>query len=154
MILNKTRGVNPFLTICARCGGETSELVLVGADDGVYECNACHRTIVGLPKGIECPSCRHRQSWVKKRTLLEGERLPSSQPCDTCKKEIEEHAKIVAEGGVYFRCADCKKQGVIKASAPLTRAVREKMKIPPPKPCGVEFSKANCPECGPNPVKP
>lgn len=186
--LHKTKGVNPYLTYCPRCRGEAQEIVMVGANDGVYECDAPisaggpHK-MVGRPKSMRnshCPECGHNADWKRVGTLEEGVRLRGSQPCDTCQKQMKEHQEVVEAGGVYFECADCRAGGVIKASAPFAMRVREvhqekggtKIKegwfttasqlkgtaavfvI-----CGIEFTKKDCPACGPhkdihNPPKP
>lgn len=150
--LHSKLGVNPKLTYCPRCKGESNELVLVGADDGKYKCRSCGLHIYGYGKG-KCPKCDAGHTLERIGTVEEHERLPATRPCDGCRAELDEHGKVVAEGGVYFKCKDCNATGAIRASAPLAGAVREKAGVAAPAPCGVEFSKADCPACGPNNVK-
>jgi hypothetical protein len=144
LLLHPKKGVNPYMTFCRRCGGESSELMLVGARDWIGHCAGCDLTLIG---GGPCPRCG--RATKKVRNMEEGERLPSTGPCDACKKEIEAHRAEVAKGGVYWRCADCAREGVIKASAPFAADVRKAHGIDAPAPCGVEFTKAECPACNP-----
>jgi len=153
--LDPKRGVNPALTFCPRCGGETNELLLVGLAE-VRRCSKCSGRIVGPPPrdGI-CPLCHQNGREFKYLRQFDGsrERLPASQPCDKCQVEMKKHREIVEAGGVYWRCSDCKSEGVLRETAELSKEVRKQMKIEPPAPCGVEFSKDTCPVCGPNPVE-
>lgn len=152
--LSEKFGVNPVLTYCPRCGGETSELILAGACS-VYQCDACKQKIVGKrPK--ECPKCHVKgDGYFRRLGEFDGshDKLPATEPCEKCKEEIAQHKKIVADGGILWRCRDCNSEGVIRYSE-LAHDVRVALKIPPPAPCGVEFSKATgCPVCGQDAVK-
>lgn len=146
--LHPEKGVNPFLTYCPRCKGESPELILVGANDGVFACPECKINNIGRPDNGKCGGCGYQSnSWSRTRTLKEGERLPGGL-CEACKKEEVDHKAVVADGGVYFKCTDCGCRGVIKKNGFADR-VRERLKTPAPKPCGVEFSKdQGCPKCG------
>ena len=100
--------------------------------------------IGGRPrKGI----CQCGGEVVFDRDVEDNERLPGGL-CDTCKEEVESFKKVVAEGGVHWNCSDCKRSGVIPSNHPLAEAVREQMNIFPPDPCGVTFTKKECPVCG------
>ena len=138
--LHKTKGVNPYLTFCPRCGGEASELILVGSRDSIFEC--CGITLIG---GGPCPKCKSSLNAKFVRKLEDHERLPAREPCDKCKAELENFKKEVEAGGVFFFCEDCHCEGVIKASAPMAAEVRKTMNIEPPKPCGIKFDKNTCP---------
>lgn len=70
-------------------------------------------------------------------------------PKDEDQKKVE---KIISEGGIYWRCADCGMHGVIKAEFKLAKLVRKASGIATG-PCGYEFTKEDCPKCGPNPVR-
>jgi hypothetical protein len=71
--------------------------------------------------------------------------------CVDCTKIIDEMKKVVAEGGIYWECKDCKNKGVIKGSSELAKIIRKSTKIDPPAPCGIQFTKEEmCPVCGPN----
>lgn len=144
--LHPEKGVNPKLTFCPRCGGDARELILVGADEGVYKCGECDITVFGYGHG-ECPKCKSTRRLSKVRTIGEHEKLPGG-PCEKCEKEMAEHDAVVAAGGVHFKCIDCGVVGVIKDS-PFAKDVRKKLKIEAPMPLGIEFSKKDgCPKCG------
>jgi len=145
--LHPEKGVNPHLTFCPRCGGEASELVLVGATDTIYECPQEHK-ILGRPKNNVCPTCGHATTFTVIRKLEDHERLPARQPCDRCQTEMKEFEKVIAEGGIYIQCKDCGMKGVLKANHPLCAEVRGRMNIPTPGPIGVELTKNECPKCG------
>jgi len=102
----------------------------------------------GTPRfGEGCPDCKSQGQFTVVRELREGERLPSSELCDSCKKDIALLKATVYAGGVYWRCSDCKAEGAIKKNA-FTEAVR-KAHNNLTGPCGVEFGqKEGCPKCG------
>lgn len=146
ILLHPKLGVNPRLTFCPRCGGETNELLLVGKANKLCRCRHCKMTMLGPPWPAICPKCRNYPGWEKIRELDEWEKLPSSKVCDECQKEQEQFAQVVKEGGIYFRCK-CGVEGVVKAGAPLALAIREHANIQPPDPIGVEVE--TCPKCKP-----
>jgi hypothetical protein len=139
--LHSKHGVNPKLTYCPRCVGEGRDLILVGADDDKFTCRACSSVSFGSRKCLKCSS----YDGVREK-IGEHERLPGGL-CSACETETEEHAREVAAGGVYFRCSDCGAQGVIRASAAFAGEVRAAHSLPAHAPCGVEFTKTDCPQC-------
>lgn len=143
--IHPEKGVNPKLTYCPRCRGDARELILVGADEGVYKCSSCDITVFGYGHGT-CPSCKAERTLRRERTIGDHEKLPGDL-CEKCETEVKEHNAVVAAGGVHFRCADCGISGVIRASAPLAKMARKQLKVEAPKPCGVEFTKKDCPKC-------
>ena len=151
--LSKDRGINPRLTVCCRCGGESPELLLIGTADWLHECTVCGVTHIGTARERRCKVDGCGGNLTRIRRLDEHERLPSTEPCDACQAEIAEHRAAVEAGGVYFKCSDCGHQGVIKASSPFAAEVRKAHGIDPPGACGVEFDKDDCPACGPQPVE-
>lgn len=151
--LHKDKGVNPFLTFCPRCGGESQELLLLGANDKVYTCDSCGKNHIG--GGFRCQECKGNLSFS--RHLREGERLPATDICDSCKKEIKEHREEVERGGVYWKCDKCHNSGIIKAGTDLAVATREVHKLEAPVPCGIDFTdnaEALCPICSGTIQKP
>jgi hypothetical protein len=119
-------------------------IALLGAHDGVHQCRNCKRNhIGGRPKKCEC-GAQDYSCFVKTRTLDDYEKL-ACEVCDECKKEQEMLRAEVAAGGIYWKCSDCRQNGVIKASAELSGMVRKQLKVDAPDPCGVEFSKKDCP---------
>jgi hypothetical protein len=138
--LHSRLGVNPRLTICRRCGGTGEELILLGDKNYVDTCS-CGLHVYGGISGISpCPKCK-ATGGVKRRTLEDNERLPSGSLCRDCEKEAKEFAKIVADGGIYFKCEECKREGVIKPESGCSISVRKKLNFAAPDPCGIEFQK-------------
>lgn len=143
IILDEEKGVNPRLTFCQRCGGETNDLMLVGNQNKVYSCGQCRLIHYGSVLNIKCPRCDAR-NWILDHELDDNERLPASEPCDKCKEMDNE----VANGGIYWKCKDCGSNGAIKAGSQMSIDVRDQMNIKAPDKCGVEFSKdKHCPVC-------
>lgn len=146
--LHPTRGVNTHLTMCSRCGCDMDELILLGANEHIMKCDRCGvRSIGGRPKGDVCPECEQRTTWHRDGTVGEHDRLPASQLCEACKLELDNMRAIVTAGGIYWRCSDCGANGAISPEAGMSSAVRRQMGIEPPDPCGVEFSRDDCPAC-------
>jgi len=154
--LHPEKGVNPKMTYCTRCGGETSELILVGRRDYVETCRDCGMACFGgrQPKKEHDKSgCRSSGGW-EKRPIGENERLPSTGVCSSCETELNEHVEIVAAGGIYFKCEACPATGVIRPSSGLAKKVREAHEMSDAvdgvfPSCGVAFDSKNCPVCGP-----
>jgi hypothetical protein len=149
--LHKEKGLNPHMTVCQQCGQDIG-LMLLGSADSLLTCNDCGKTTVGKRKARTCadPECKGRLTF--KEELADTSRFPGGL-CDVCKLERDTHAKFVSEGGVYFKCDDCNATGVIKSNS-FTQEVREKHNIPAPNPVGVQFTKADCPACGPDRILP
>lgn len=146
--LHEKLGLNARLTICARCGGDGDELVLLGRDNYKLVCG-CGAVMYGGKRADNCGSCGNSLQYAERKELGEFEKIPTMTPCRKCAEEIrkekEEHRKVVEAGGVYFRCVECGQQGVVKESE-FAAAVREAHGIPAPGLCGVEFVK--CQEHG------
>lgn len=152
--LSKKHGVNPHLTVCPRCGRDADELILTGAHHK-YRCDSCGMLHVGRPQDGHCqnPECHANTSGlhtlVDEGELDPSEKLRATQPCATCREELEKFKAVIDAGGVPFRCKDCKVQGVLQAESELAKAVRAKHGG---QTVGVEFDKTTCPKCGPDPV--
>lgn len=136
--LHPDRGLDPHLTYCPRCHNETQEIIV---GDNRKLTNNRTGQVALCPRDKVTKTMRElgwHPSDVDKLEVEPNERLPASDLCDTCKDELTEFGKIVAAGGVHWRCADCHREGVIHKSA-FAEAVREANKTPAPDPCGVEF---------------
>jgi hypothetical protein len=132
------------LTYCPRCGGEGRELVMTGNRRRVYTCGTCKTENFGALSTDKCGKCGGR-FLSQSREIKENEKLPGGL-CEACEKEVEAHKKVVAEGGIYFRCAKCGVQGVIKNTAPICQLVREKQGpdyVGTAYPCGIEFNECD-----------
>jgi len=86
------------------------------------------------------------------RRLDDYEKIPMGL-CDKCEANDVAMKKVVEEGGIYWKCSDCGSGGAIRCGSGLAQAVREQSGIKAPDPVGAEFSKNDCPVCGPNPVE-
>lgn len=159
--LHKERGVNPRLTYCPRCRNDANELLLLGDREYKDICQDCGMVHFGGAaigrNGRRCQKCDSLR--LKREEIAEHEKLPASDICDACKEEIKTLQGEVAVGGIYWRCVDCRAEGVLKASTDMAKAVREEQgpeyAVKPDeaaKACGVEWGKENCPVCGPNKI--
>lgn len=140
--LHPTRGLDPHLTYCPRCGGEGSGLTIgrlmkgTTYDGRTVFFQAGQKRTVERDMGI---SIQHVEE------AKEGERVPDNDICDSCKQEIATQKEVIEAGGVYFRCKECHCEGVIKPND-FTEAVRKHSGIEAPNPVGVEFD--HCTEHG------
>jgi hypothetical protein len=142
------------MTVCPRCGGEAEELVLAG-NSIKWSCDNCgqmHVAYAGRAGKLVCPCGNNRKKGglFTKIGKFDGtvDKAIASQPCKKCEEELDYHAEIVRQGGIYWRCSDCESQGVVAPDSELSKAVREQGEKEPPEPCGVEFNKDwGCPVC-------
>lgn len=143
LILHPEKGVNPRLTVCVRCGKENG-LILLGKWDRNFRCAACDTITIGAQRH-KCDKCGGTRGEME--PIDDNARVPSGL-CTECEAEVKEHAAIVAAGGVYWQCEDCKRSGVIKPS-PFANDVRKQHGLTNGEPCGVAFNKESCPACNP-----
>jgi hypothetical protein len=142
--LHKTLGLNTRMTFCPRCHGEAHELIMLGNKNNKGICSKCGLTVYGSDSR-HCPECN---GIVEHVPLEQSERLPATDICDDCKKEVTLYEDIVAEGGVYWKCSKCHCSGVIKSNE-FTADVRKAHGLTNGEPCGVDFNGADdCPCCG------
>ncbi len=142
--LSEKHGVNATLTYCPRCGREGREILLVGkAID--YECESCHGHVIGI-RPSSCPHCEKSVGFISHGEFDGLEQRLSGELCESCEKEVTEFDEILKEGGIFWKCSDCKKEGMLR-KCELTESVRKEMGIEAPNPCGIEFSKKDCPAC-------
>lgn len=142
-------GMNPHPSICPLCGQRDGTIVMLGAVNNRFRCDRCKTVHVGDKRPISgCPRCRATSKHVKFFGKLRPEDAVVGNICTECQKKIDLADKIVAEGGIYWRCSDCRSRGAIKANHPLAKKARQDQGIPAPEPCGVEFNLNNCPVCG------
>ncbi|MBE9572120.1 MAG: hypothetical protein IMF11_15945 [Proteobacteria bacterium] len=144
VIVSKTHGMNISLAKCTRCGSPTGELLLLGKTNE-YKCLACGSVIFGnSPRN--CPDCNSPNVALIERDA-KAPKFLSHGLCDTCKEEMENFRAAVRQGGIFWRCKDCGSEGVIKPGRFLALMARCKMGIVAPKPCGIEFTRDECPVC-------
>lgn len=151
--LHPTRGIDPHMSICPRCGGDGEELIL--GDLRKAEVNGTGQYVyANRGKTSEAGQDLEKQGVIINRHDLhweaveEHERVPASRPCNKCEADIEMQEGLVKAGGVYFRCTVCHCEGVIKDNE-FTRDIRKNAGVEAPKPIGVEFD--NCENHGGKP---
>ena len=143
---------NPYVVVCARCGKPTGEVVLPGKVSH-YSCSGCGNTNILLQRTSGgCPNCKAFGTLTRiKGDVQIPENVNMGTVCVSCREQIEKHKADVAAGGIYWECKDCNSMGVITADAELAKIWRKRVGIPPPDPCGIQFSKEDaCPACGPS----
>ena len=147
--LSKKHGLNPAMTYCRRCGGETNEILLLG-NAKKYECSACGGLTVGKYPRNGCQLCGSNigfKSLGEYNGAKDG-RLPANSLCDACKEEEKLFQAEVAKGGLRWTCSKCGSFGVIKAGHPFIDAFKSSGRDP--KTEGVlfgEFGEGQCPRC-------
>lgn len=142
--LHPEKGVNPKMTYCPQCKGEGRSLILLGNQDKLYQCR-CGQNFIGRPDR-DCPGCgAHWREVMFLRNIEEHEKLPDTEPCEACQELNRQTAKMVAEGGVYFRCEKCGSEGAVRPDHPLSIKTREVAGVEPPLACGVKLDE--CPQC-------
>lgn len=152
--LHPTRALDPHLTICPICGGKTNSLVIgytrkaeLPNGKTVYCTRGQERA---LRKSLVDSGVLHSYEFdqLEWKSLEENEQVPDSEPCKKCKEEIQKEqtvlAEAVAEGGVYFRCLQCKCRGVFTKESNIAVEVRKVSGKEAPEPIGIEFN--NCEE--------
>lgn len=148
--ISEKYGLNAALTVCKRCGKDTNEIALLGKAFE-YECGFCHKLALGRPQGA-CPHCNH-SDWIRKGEFDGRNKKVLGGLCSECLALEELTAEMVKEGGIYWKCDDCHCEGAIGKEHSLSKMVREYAGIAAPDPCGVEFTKKDCPSCGPQEKK-
>lgn len=138
--LHPTLGINPHMGCCPRCGQDNGELILIGRRTNILQCGQCETKVYGHRNSEPCPKCGARWgTWMFVGIIGKEDKIPGGL-CNTCKEEKERFDAIIAEGGIYWKCKECEQNGVLRPTAPLCAAVREKAGIPSG-PVGVEFNK-------------
>lgn len=141
--IDPKRGLDPRLCYCTRCGNDTGSLSV--GDVRKAELDNGQVVYASRGKGQKNVSAQlKRQGYIKRlswQRLDDNEKVPDTGFCESCRKELEEWAELVKEGGVYFRCGECKANGVIHPHTEVSETIRKHMGIEPPKPCGVEFQR-------------
>lgn len=114
MILHKTKGVNPRMTVCYRCGKDAESIILLGKNDKKVTCSNCGTINYGCNKHDKCNKCGFKMYNSEQEEIGEYEKIPVL--CSECEKEIESFKNVVSSGGIYFKCNECGQSGVIKKS--------------------------------------
>lgn len=78
---------------------------------------------------------------------LEAPRKVAEGLCDECETKRKEQEKVVKEGGILWKCSNCKSGGAIRVSETSKDLIEEVRKTAgiPEGPCGIEWK--SCPVC-------
>ncbi|MFH1021796.1 MAG: hypothetical protein V1809_00230 [Planctomycetota bacterium] len=139
ILLSRQHGLNPCLLVCPRCGKDSGEIALLGRSMR-FQCLSCRKNVIGT-RPLTCPFCGTGDFDCLGEFDGMGQRLPGSL-CEECQKEVSLLKAEIANGGVPWRCRDCKREGVIKAESAFAKEFR--LKHPG---FGCEFDKTGCPMC-------
>lgn len=127
--LHPTRGLDPHICICPRCGEDNGELTIGVTYTGTDEHGRRHYFSRGKRRVEER---QHNVTITDVSEVEENEKIPTSL-CEKCKNELKAEKVAVQGGGVYFRCDECGLQGVVKnreSSAAFCKQVREANNVP------------------------
>lgn len=144
--LHKEKGLNVHLTFCQRCGGETNELAFCGNRNWTGIC-PIHGYVCMGPRTAKRGYCPHKgcdKQLDGVHELADRERVAGTL-CDTCRELLEKVNKVLADGGVRFRCRQCQTEGVIARNEDNAATIDE---IKGKGFGGVEID--NCPGCNKN----
>lgn len=148
--ISEKHGINPALILCARCGQETGEIVLLGQTNK-STCPNCLTTIYGtradfVNKG--CPHCGSHRAPEKFQVDVEAPRhLRGTSLCDPCKTELTAFENEIRAGGIRWKCKDCQCFGVLKATSDYAQHLRANATGTDWDHTGIELTRDNCPAC-------
>lgn len=144
--VSRKYGVNPTMALCERCGKETGELLLLGRCNE-YACRECGAKTYGrLKKDAKCSQCGSFTLYMTGQDVEAPMHLKHGV-CEECRDRDEEHATMVRQGGVYWRCETCGSTGVVRPGSGLALVTRHHAQIAAPKPVGIDFGPDQCPVC-------
>lgn len=143
--MHPEKGVNARPSICPRCD-QPGKQVMLGTKDYMALCKACEIMSLGHEKGnSKCPACG-KENEVELLEIPEEMAIPFI--CDLCRTDIQTCAKIVKEGGAFWKCEDCGSDGAFTAIHPMTKRARKELGIPTTQPCNIALDKSSgCPVC-------
>lgn len=147
VLLSKKHGLNPTMALCRLCGKETGEILLLGKCNK-YKCSDCGFVLYGrlTPENKTCTQCGSQLESLA-FDIAAPMQLRSMGLCEECTAKMEEHAALVRQGGIYWRCQTCGSSGIIRPGTKFALMVRHKTQIVAPNPVGVDFTSEECPTC-------
>lgn len=127
-----------YRTYCPRCLSDSEVKILglvkeVKFKDGTqtfYNDGDLNKILTNLNK--------RKKDIISEREVPREERLPINDVCKLCQKEIADHTRIVEQGGVFWSCVQCGREGVIKKNE-FTEVVRTNLTVPEPELVIVKF---------------
>ena len=143
--LHKTRGIDPHLFKCPKCGKHTNEIG-IGATTVVHEIGD-PSTVIGIYNtGERVSFLKHNPKAANypTRDAYDGEVFTSNTLCDDCTAEYNSTvADVMKAGGIHWRCKECGRIGLILGDSPIAIETRLRHKVVPPKPIGIEFDRCD-----------
>lgn len=110
IILHPKLGLNPRRTVCNKCGNDGEAILLLGIGNYVATCSKCAMVTYGVTRNYRKKCLRCGNSKYNIRELKPSEKIPTI--CNKCSAEIEKFSKMLKEGGLPFRCAECGLSGI------------------------------------------
>lgn len=147
IVLHPKLGVNPRLTFCPKCGGDSNSLVMLGIKNYVDTCPQCDAKLYGgadrmhdgdLSNNWRCGRCGHRDSSSafssNRRELGEHEKVPGDL-CKNCKEFYSTLHKAAHENnGCGVVCERCGSRFVVHGGSPFVKKMRDDNAMPIGKP--------------------
>jgi hypothetical protein len=112
VIINESDGSSKHPTFCRRCGKVVRRVVALSRRSLVVQCPNCQAFVYGAEVTSKC-GCGATLIEVLGRHVLEGERIPNPELCTACELLTKQEEDVVAEGGAFYRCSECKRSGVM-----------------------------------------
>jgi hypothetical protein len=131
IFLHPTRGVDPHLCVCPRCGADSG--LTLGR---TYKAKSSKGWVYASSqaRGRVARQIGEHLHWQE---LTEHEKVPTL--CKECEEHMAEIA-AVAHTGAAFRCTECGIEGAIRKSE-FSDYIRSKTGVADLEPCGIEFIK-------------
>lgn len=138
--LDKERGIDPHLCKCINCGGDSNSLTVGVIRKGEDENGVIHYANRGQTDKHNAMLRNKGLSEVLQwETVTDTtERIPMGL-CTKCEEQEKLFKEELEKGGIFFRCKQCEKHGMIIGSHQLSIDIREHSGIKAPDPVGTEF---------------
>lgn len=106
-------GKNKHNCFCPRCGSLTGKIVHFGPKEAVTTCPNCGTINYAAKPNNTCGKCFRLMAGGSVRILKKKEKIPDQNVCSSCAQDIRDEQIIVRNGGLFFRCQECGKTGII-----------------------------------------
>jgi hypothetical protein len=111
--IHKSEGKNHHKRLCPRCGVATGEIAQFKAKEPVTTCPHCGTVNYAAGTSAACGRCSKPMTGGRTRPIRKKEPVPSHVACPKCAEEIRGEQTIVTNGGLFFRCKECGKTGIV-----------------------------------------
>lgn len=111
--VHKRLGLNARLTFCPKCGGEGTELIMLGNKNHKGICPD-HGHVYGIGARMKhCIADGCGRALTEVEELTDQEKVPSIVLCDTCQKSLKIQQEAIERGGIAWKCSTCGSEGAI-----------------------------------------